>query len=141
MNPGGIMEPYLQNLDRMLAAWNAPDESDVRTLAETALEHNVHFVDPNHNIMGRDAFIRMVHAVKKKIPGAVYSRTSRVDVQNNHCRYHWAIHLDQDLLMAGFDVTEVNDAGKIVKVTGFFGLLEDQISRSGQDAPSLPGTE
>lgn len=108
----------------MLATWNTSDESEVRTLAEAALEHNVHFVDPNHNIMGREAFISMVHAVKKTIPGAVYSRTSRVDVQNNHCRYHWAIHLKQNLLLAGFDVTEVNDAGKIVKVIGFFGPLE-----------------
>ncbi|MBU2083579.1 MAG: hypothetical protein KJ801_05985 [Alphaproteobacteria bacterium] len=108
----------------MLAVWNASDESEVRTLADSALEHNVHFVDPNHNIMGRDAFVEMVHLVKSKIPGAVYSRTSRVDVQNNHCRYHWAIHMKESLLMAGFDVTEVNDAGKIVKVIGFFGLLE-----------------
>ncbi|GAA4643271.1 hypothetical protein GCM10023115_12310 [Pontixanthobacter gangjinensis] len=117
------MELYLQNLDNMLAAWNAPDEGDVLKLAETALEHNVHFVDPNHNIMGVEAFVAMVHAVKKQIPGAVYSRTSRVDIQNNHCRYHWAIHMGDKLLMSGFDVTEVNDGGKIVKVIGFFGEL------------------
>lgn len=118
------MEPYLQNLDRMLATWNATEDSEVRALAELAMEHNVHFVDPNHNIMGREAFIDMVHAVKKQIPGAVYSRASKVDVQNNHCRYHWEIHMNDDLLMAGFDVTEVNDAGRIVKVIGFFGVLE-----------------
>lgn len=117
------MEPYLQNLDNMLAAWNASDETEVHKLAEAAMELNVHFVDPNHNIMGRAAFVEMVHAVHKQIPGAVYSRESRVDVQNNHCRYHWAIHKDDQLLMQGFDVTEVNDAGKIVKVIGFFGEL------------------
>ena len=66
----------------------------------------------------------MAVQVQSQIPGAVYSRASRVDVQNNHCRYHWAIHMGDKLLMPGFDVTEVNDAGKIVKVTGFFGVLE-----------------
>lgn len=118
------MDPYLENLNKMLAIWNTPDEDEVRTLTEAALEHNVHFVDPNHNIMGREAFITMVHAVKAKIPGAVYSHTSRIDMQNNHCRYHWEIHWNEKLVMSGFDVTEVNDAGKIVKVIGFFGLLE-----------------
>lgn len=118
------MPPYLQNLDRMLATWNASDENEVRSLTDQAMEHNVHFVDPNHNIIGREAFIQMVRAVKKQIPGAVYSRASQVDVQNNHCRYHWEIHMKDELLMAGFDVTEVNDAGKIVKVIGFFGVLD-----------------
>lgn len=118
------MEPYLKNLDKMLACWNASDESDIRKLAKTALEHNVHFVDPNHNIMGREAFIQMVQAVQKTIPGAVYSRASQIGFQNNHCRYHWVIHLNDNLLMSGFDVTEVNDAGTIVKVIGFFGELE-----------------
>tara|TARA_R110002124_G_scaffold270207_2_gene438556 strand:- start:4241 stop:4600 length:360 start_codon:yes stop_codon:yes gene_type:complete len=117
------METYHQNLDRMLAAWNAPSEAETRKLTEASMEHNVHFVDPNHNIMGREAFINMVLAVHRKIPGAVYSRASRVDIQNNHCRYNWEIHKDDQLLMSGFDVTEVNDGGKIVKVIGFFGEL------------------
>ncbi|MEM6534558.1 MAG: nuclear transport factor 2 family protein [Pseudomonadota bacterium] len=118
------MEPYMQNLDRMMAVWNAETAEDMRQLTEQALEHNVHFVDPNHNIMGRQAFLDMAHEVKKSIPGAVYSRASAVDVQNNFCRYHWAIHMGEKLLMPGFDVTEVNDAGKIVKIIGFFGELE-----------------
>jgi len=118
------MEPYLDNLNKMLAVWNTPDEDEVRALTEAALEHNVHFVDPNHNIMGRQAFMDMARDVKAKIPGAVYSRASQVDKQNNHCRYHWEIHLNGKILMPRFDVTEVNDAGKIVKVIGFFGPLE-----------------
>jgi len=117
------MEAITANLDRMLAVWNSRDLDRKRELADAALEHNVHFVDPNHNIVGREAFLTMVEHVQGVIPGAVYSRTSEIDMQNNHCRYHWAIHRDGNLLMPGFDVTEVNDAGKIVKVIGFFGVL------------------
>lgn len=117
------MEHYLQNLDRMLAAWNATDDAVIRQLTQSSMEHNVHFVDPNHNIMGREAFIAMIHAVHQQIPEAIYARASRVDIQNNHCRYHWTIHSKGQLLMSGFDVTEVNDGGKIVKVIGFFGDL------------------
>jgi len=113
-----------ENLDRMLAVWNTPDVNEKRALVEAALEHNVHFVDPNHNIIGRQAFLDMVASVQVMIPGAVYSRASEVDVQNHHCRYHWAIHQNGKLLMEGFDVTEINDAGKVVKVIGFFGELK-----------------
>jgi hypothetical protein len=118
------MTDYIENLATMLSIWNTTDAAEKRRLAEAALEHNVHFVDPNHNIMGRDAFLKMVDEVQSGIPGAVYSRASEIDAQNNHCRYHWAIHMNGELIMPGFDVTEVNDAGKIVKVIGFFQLLE-----------------
>lgn len=118
------MSAHRKNLDKMLAVWNTTDEAEKAALADAALEHNVHFVDPNHNIIGRKAFLDMVNQVQGDIPGAVYSRASQVDVQNNFCRYHWSIHSNDQLLMAGFDVTEVNDAGKVVQIIGFFGELE-----------------
>jgi hypothetical protein len=107
----------------MMAAWNSNDPDEIEHLANQALEHNVHFADPSHNIVGREAFVAMVHRTHKRIPGAVYSRASQVDMQNNFCRYHWEIHIDSQLLLEGFDVTEINDAGKVVKVLGFFGKL------------------
>lgn len=119
-----IMPAYQQNLERMMAVWNTTDSAEKTSLVEAALEHNVHFVDPNHNIIGRQAFLDMVDQVQAEIPGAVYSRASDLDVQNNFCRYHWAIHLNGELIMPGFDVTEVNDAGKIVKIIGFFGVVD-----------------
>lgn len=118
------MSGYMQSLEKMMAVWNTTDSAEKRALVDDALEHNVHFVDPNHNIIGREAFLKMVDLVQAEIPGADYGRASEVDVQNNFCRYHWAIHLNDELIMPGFDVTEVNDAGKIVKVIGFFGRLE-----------------
>ncbi len=118
------MAAHMENLERMLAVWNSNDAAEQRQLVDAAMEHNVHFVDPNHNIIGRDAFLKMVAIVQKQIPGAAYSRASNVDVQNNFCRYHWEIHMQDKLLTPGFDVVEVNDAGRIVKVIGFFQELE-----------------
>lgn len=118
------MEENFECLNKMLAAWNSNDAHEIEQLAREALEHNVHFADPTHNIVGREAFVDMVHRTHERMPGAVYSRASRIDRQNNFCRYHWAIHLDDKLLLEGFDVTEINDAGKVVKVLGFFGALD-----------------
>ena len=118
------MTAYMENLAKMLAVWNSNEPAEQRALVEAAMEHNVHFVDPNHNIIGREAFLNMVTLVKNQIPTAVYSRVSNVDMQNNFCRYHWAIHVDDQLIMPGFDVVEVNDGGRIAKVIGFFQELE-----------------
>jgi len=120
------MQPYEENLIKMMSVWNTTDEDEKRALVEAALEHNVHFADPNHNIVGREAFLDMVNQVQAQIPGAAYGRNSEVDMQNNFCRYHWKIDIGENRLMNGFDVTEVNDAGKIVKVLGFFGPLKPE---------------
>ena len=118
------MSVQQENLDKMMAVWNTTDAEEKRALVEAAMEHNVHFVDPNHNIIGRQAFLDMVAQIQAEFPGATYARVSDLDAQNHFYRYHWAIHLNGELVMSGFDVVELNDAGKIVKVIGFFGLLE-----------------
>jgi hypothetical protein len=81
-------------------------------------------VDPNHNIIGHDAFLKMVGEVQAEFPAAVYSRQSNIEIQNNDCRYHWAMHINGQQLMQGFGMTEVNDNGRVVEVVGFFGPLD-----------------
>jgi len=108
----------------MLAAWNEQDSTKVRSHLEAALDKDIHFVDPNYDIIGVDAFEAMIHAVQKQIPEAVYSHTSKPDAHHNLYRYYWAIHHNDKLIMPGFDVTEIDATGKITKVIGFFGKLE-----------------
>ncbi len=117
------MTTLIEKLDTMFGVWNTTDQDEQEQLANAALESNVHFVDPNHNIIGREPFLAMVRETQTKYPGLRYGRSCEPDWQNNFCRYHWAIHKDDQPVMTGFDVTEVNDAGKVVKVIGFFGEL------------------
>ena len=119
------MTNHPQALDHMLAAWNEPDAIRVRSHLEKALSPNVRFVDPTIDVTGIDGFEKNVHEVKSSIPGAVYSRTSGVDSQHGFYRYHWAIHVDDKLLISGFDVTEVNEQGKVACVIGFFGDIPE----------------
>ncbi len=113
-----------ESFDLMLAAWNEPDPSKVRGPLEQALAPGVHFVDPSVDIVGIDAFEENVHRVHEQIPGAIYSRTSDVDAHHGHHRYHWAIHLDGELLLAGFDVAVTDGDDRVEKVIGFFGPLD-----------------
>ena len=117
------MARKFESLDVMFDVWNSSDEDEQRRKIAAALEHNVHFVDPNHNIIGRDAFLKMVKRTQEQIPGASYVLASDIGFQNNFCRYHWRIEHQGKQLMTGFDVTEINDSGKIVKIIGFFGEI------------------
>lgn len=121
------------SFDHMLAAWNEPDPARVRGHLELALAADVHFVDPSIDLVGIDAFEANVHHVRQQLPGAVYSRTSDVDEHHGHHRYHWAIHSDGELLLAGFDVTVTDDQDRVTKVIGFFGPLETSDGAHGRD--------
>ena len=117
------MSDYPASFDHMLAAWNEPDPSKVRAHLETALAHNVHFIDPSIDVEGIDGFEANVHEVQGRIPGAAYSRTSGVDAHHGLYRYTWAIHQNGELLLPGFDVVEADASGLIARVLGFFGEL------------------
>lgn len=119
------MSQYPETLDHMLAAWNEPDPSKVRSHLDRALADTVRFVDPSIDVTGIDAFESNVHHVKGNLPGAVYSRQSGVDSQHGFHRYHWAIHQNDKLLLEGFDVTQTDESGKVVCVIGFFGKISE----------------
>jgi hypothetical protein len=95
----------------------------------------VHFVDPSIDVIGIDDFEANVQHVHEQIPGAGYTRTSDVDGHHGHHRYHWAIHLDGRLLLAGFDVTRVDQAGRIEQVVGFFGHLDADTRSISEPGP------
>jgi hypothetical protein len=109
----------------MLAAWNESDPSMVRSHLERALASDVEFIDPSIETHGLDEFEANVHSVHAAIPGATYARTSGVDSHHGLHRYSWQISRDGEVVVTGFDVTEVDDEGKVTRVLGFFGPLPD----------------
>ena len=115
---------HAQIIDRMLSVWNMADAGERAEVVAEVLEHNVHFVDPPYNIVGRADFLDMVEATRAANPGLSYGRASQVDVQNNYCRYDWTITREGKTVMQGLDVVEFTDSGKIRKVIGFFGPLK-----------------
>ena len=114
-----------ESLDHMLAAWNEPDTSKVRAHLDRALGADVEFIDPSIVTRGIDEFEANVRAVHVRIPGAEYVRTSGVDSHHDLYRYTWEIRTHGRVLLQGFDVTEVDDAGYVSRVLGFFGPLPE----------------
>lgn len=115
--------PHPESLDQMLAAWNASDEGEIRGLLEKALAPTIEFIDPSVVARGLDEFLANVHEVHARLPGATYHRASGVDSHHGLYRYAWEIRRDGEVVMPGFDVTEVDDDGRVLRVLGFFGPL------------------
>ena len=119
-------EPELshpESLNHMLAAWNELDPAKVRDHLERALSPDVEFIDPSIETHGIDEFEANVRQVQARIPGAVYEITSGVDSHHRLHRYAWQISRDGEVIIPGFDVTEVDEDGKVLRVLGFFGPL------------------
>ena len=116
---------YPESFDHMLAAWNERDPAKVRGHLDKALAPDVEFIDPSVETHGIDEFEANVHEVKASLPGASYSRTSGVDSHHRLHRYSWQISRDGEVLLRGFDVTEVDEQGRVTRVLGFFGPLPD----------------
>ena len=117
--------PYPESFDHMLAAWNERDPAKVRSHLERALAPEVEFIDPSVETHGIDEFEANVHDVQAGLAGADYSRTSGVDSHHRLHRYTWQISRDGEVVLAGFDVVEVDADRKVRRVLGFFGPLPD----------------
>ena len=120
------MSDYPSTFDSMLAAWNEPEPSKVRGHLDRALAPDVHFVDPSIDLKGIDAFEANVHEVHGRVPGADYLRASGVDRHHDVVRYAWEIRRDGELVLPGFDVTELDADGRVLRVLGFFGPLPEK---------------
>jgi hypothetical protein len=110
-------------LQRMLAMWNERDLAKVRGYIDDLFREDVIFIDPTNSIVGHDAFEKMVREFRTRLPDAVCSHASGFDAHHGLHRYHWEIHQGADLLIAGFDVTQIDSDGRISRVEGFFGPI------------------
>jgi hypothetical protein len=60
--------------------------------------------------------------VQGQFPGHSFRRSTGVDAHHNFARYGWQlVAADGSVTLAGTDVVEVGDDGKLLRVTGFFG--------------------
>ncbi len=113
-----------KSFDQMLAAWNESDPKKMRRHLDKALAKGVEFTDPNYAIEGVPAFAKMVKDFRKQYPAAQCIRTSGIDMHHDRARYSWAVILNEDTRLDGYDTVAVTKkARKIKRVDGFFGPL------------------
>jgi hypothetical protein len=114
------MPSYPASFDHMLAAWNETDPQKIRSHLDLALSPQVEFVDPTIITRGIDQFEANVREFRETYPKAVCTRTSKFDSHHRLYRYTWEIKNGNDLIVHGFDVAELDDASRVLRVLGYF---------------------
>ena len=117
------MSDLPESMNHYLAMWNELDPDRIRLHLDKAVSEDMIFADPRNFHVGRDELEHNVLVFRRRFPDAVLGIASGVDEQHSRYRYEWEIHRSGELLIQGFDVTTINDAGLIERVDGFFGPL------------------
>lgn len=111
------------SFEALLRAWNETDHSRIREHLDAALAPEIMFCDPNYLITGIDAFEAMVREFLEKYPVVKCEHTSGFNEHHNRYRYNWLVSVGGQPAVAGMDVAELNDAGKVIRIDGFFGEI------------------
>ena len=80
--------------------------------------------DPPLAADGHAGIDEMTATMQQQFPGHRFRRSSGIDTHHDHLRFGWElVSPDGAVVLAGMDVAEVGDDGRLRRVTGFFGEL------------------
>ena len=107
-----------------LAMWLEPDEATRNDRIARVFTEDGRHVDPNADARGHDGLAAMVTAVHGQFPGFRMRQISGIDVHNDQLRFGWELAAaDGTPIVAGIDVGEVAEDGRLRRITGFWGDL------------------
>ena len=119
---GGGPTPVQQKVDAYCAAWNATDPARRLLLLEQSWSADGRYVDPTADVRGRQALADHIGAFQRDT-GATLTVTSAADAQGDRGRFTWEMgDPDGGVLIEGIDFFELDDDGRIARITGFFGV-------------------
>jgi hypothetical protein len=109
-------------IDTHLRAYCEPDPTLRRQLVEQVWAPEGALLDPPIDGVGHDGIVAMVDAVLAHYPGHAFRRTTTVDTHHDVARYGWELVTPAgEVVLAGIDVADVDGAGRLTRVVGFFG--------------------
>jgi hypothetical protein len=111
-------------VDTLLAAWNEPDPARRAGLIERVWASDGRLIDPPLAAEGHAGISDMAAALQAQFPGHWFRRSSGIDAHHGYLRYGWElVGPEGAVALAGIDVGELADDGKLRRITGFFGPL------------------
>lgn len=107
-------------------AWGEPDAGVRATLLAQVWAKDGQYKDPSiATLTGAEALSRHIGGFLQQFPGARMTMTSKLDFYGTSFRANWLLNYGDDRTSAleGFDYGELDNEGRIAKITGFFGPL------------------
>lgn len=102
-------------------AWMERDDARRQQLLERAWAPDAVYCDPLDLVVGREALCAHISAFQESLDGG------RIDVVAEAVRHHDSAHFPWAItdaaggtLLTGFDVVQLDDRGRITRLTGFF---------------------
>ena len=116
------MKDLTETIDTYLEAYGETDPTRRATLIAQAWATDGKLIDPPLDAAGHDGIDGMFVAVQGQFPGHTFRRSTELDAHHGFARYGWQlVAADGSVTLAGTDIAEVDDNGRLVRVTGFFG--------------------
>ncbi|HEY3140525.1 MAG TPA: hypothetical protein VGJ86_05315 [Acidimicrobiales bacterium] len=113
-----------ETIDTYLASLNELDAAKRTALIEQAWVADGTFLDPLLDVQGHTALGEIAVLVDQHYPGHGFRRTTAVDVHHNRVRFGWElVGPDNAVAVAGIDVGQVAEDGRLRSIVGFFGDL------------------
>jgi len=114
-------------IDAYFDMWNEEDRDHRAALVERAWAEGCRYVDPLLEAEGRSGLVDMVAGVHAQFPGHRFRRTSDIDTHHDQVRFTWELAApDGTVTVAGLDVGELDDTGKLRRIAGFFGDVAEE---------------
>lgn len=111
-------------VDGHLAAYGEPDATRRGELIAAVWAADGRLIDPPATGDGHAGISALADAVQQQFAGHVFRRTSAVDSHNDVLRYAWELVApDGAVALAGMDVGQVGEDGRLTQIAGFFGEL------------------
>jgi hypothetical protein len=103
------------------AAWLETDDARRMSLLETAWAPDAVYCDPIDVVEGREALSAHVAATQASLAGGRVAVTSDPVRHHDSAFFRWTMtDAGGAVVLTGFDVVQLDDAGRIARLTGFF---------------------
>jgi hypothetical protein len=112
-------------IDSHLQAYAMADADRRNALVAANWNADGELIDPPLQGRGHAEIGALADAVLTHFAGHRFERTTAVDSHNGFARYGWdLVGPDGAIAISGIDVVQFDDAGKLLRIVGFFGPME-----------------
>lgn len=111
-------------IDSYLAAYGDPDKARRTESVKRIWRQDAQLADPPLAAQGQEQIVALADALQAQFPGHRFRRSSGIDAHHGCARYAWQlVNPDGRVVLEGSDFAQVDDRGRLAKITGFFGPL------------------
>lgn len=114
-------------IDTYLEAYGEADAGRRGALIAEVWAADGRLADPPFEGTGHDGISALSDVVFEHFPGHAFRRTTGIDAHHGVARYGWElVGPDGTVAVGGTDIAEIDDDGRLRRVTGFFGDLPEK---------------